>query len=142
MPSLVDDILACTDEILGIRDDIGAIKHTVHILTRTWDGSEVGDGNPVDATAQILPTPYLIDLFANIRLREGGKIEEGDLMVKHISKQSYPDFDVVSLKVTDDVTEKYYYINEKLYEVIHVKEDYVYWNIHIRQTAKQDTYIA
>lgn len=141
MPSIIEDVLACTDEILGIRDDIGAVKHPIYVLTRTWSGTERGNGTPVDSIEQILPTPYIVDLFANIRLREGGKVQEGDLMMKTISKQSYPSKDFITLKVPNNKTEKFYYINNKLYEVIHVSEKYVYWNVHIRLTAKQSTYI-
>lgn len=141
MSGIVTDILSITDDILGLRDDLGAKKQNVYILTRTWDGSELGDGTPSDVAVQILPTPHIVDYAHSLRLKEGGNIREGDIILKHLSKQTYTDESMIDCSVSDQVTEKYYYIDEKLYTVIHVKSDYVYWNVHIRKAAKQSTYL-
>lgn len=141
MPGIVDEILGCTDEILGIRDDLGATKHKVYLLTRIWEGEEIGDGNPIDSISQILPTPYLIDFSHDLRIREGGKIKQGDLMLKHISKQSYPSEKMIDCSVSDRKTEKFYYIDNQIYEVISVHEDYVYWNVQVRKTIKKKKYL-
>lgn len=138
---IVDDILSVTNDILGIRDDLGAIKHTVYILTRVWSGLERGSGTPSDSITQVLPTPYVVDLFADIRLKEAGRVREGDILIKTISKQSYPTEDTINLSVNNNKTEKFYYINGKIYEVVHIKQDYVYWDIHARQTIRQNTYL-
>jgi len=141
LSSIVNDILSITDEILGLRDDLGAIKHHVFIITRTWSGVEIGDGTPNDSNVQILPTPYLVDYSHSLRIREGGKIKEGDIILKMVSKQSYPDENTINCKVNDKKTEKYYYINGFLYEVISITSDYVYWNVQIRKTSKQTVYL-
>lgn len=141
MSGIVNDVLGCTDDILGLRDDLGAIKHKVYILTRTWTGSELGDGTPSDVTVQILPTPYLVDYSHDLRLREGGKIREGDIVLKHLSKQTYTEESMIDCSVDNKTTEKYYYIDGKLYNVVHVKSDYVYWNVHVRKAAKQTIYL-
>lgn len=140
MSGIVSDILSITDDILGLRDDLGALKHPIYILTRTWAGQEIGDGAAVDSSAQILPTPYLVDYSHSIKLREGGAIREGDIVLKMISKQSYPNEDQIDCSTATKKIEKFYYINGKMYEVISVTSEYVYWNVHLRRTAKQITY--
>lgn len=141
MSSIVDDILECTDDILGIRDELGATKHLVYILTRVWDGSERGDGNASDTTIQIKPSPQIVDYSHSLRLREGGKIREGDIVLKHLSKQTYTEESMIDCSVDDKLTEKYYYINGRLYNVIDITSDYVYWNVHVRKASKQKIYL-
>ncbi len=142
MSGIVEDLIGCTDEILGLRDEIGAVKSHVHILTRTWSGEEVGDGNPSDTIEQILPTPYVVNLHVNSRVKTGGAVKEGDVMLKHISKQSYPDENTVSLKNDNCKTvEKFYYLDGKLYNMFHVTSDYIYWNVHVRLTTKKKVYL-
>jgi len=140
MSGIVDDILECTDDILGLRDDLGVIKDLVYILTRVWPGKK-GVGNPVDSLAPILPTPYLVDLSHSLRLREGGLIKQGDILVKHISKQSYATEDLIDCTVEDDKTEKFYYFGGRLYSVISVEKEYVYWNVQVRKTSKTKVYL-
>jgi hypothetical protein len=136
---IVDDVLAITDEILGIRDDIGAIKETISILTRTWD-EEKGKGDYTDTIEQILPTPWLIDYAHRLDLKEGGNIRQGDILIKMISMESYATEDLIDCSVTDeDLTEKYYLIKDRLYEVVSVTQEYVYWNVLVRKTIK--TYV-
>jgi hypothetical protein len=135
--SIVQDILSITDDILGLRDDLGATKHLVYLFTRTWPATK-GVGIPVDAEVQVLPTPFLQDYSQDLRAREGGNVRQGDIIIKHISKQSYPTEDLVDCSVVDaKKVEKYYKINNRLYEVINVKEDYVYWNVQVRKTLKK-----
>lgn len=136
MSSIVDDVLGCTDEILGLRDELGAIKHKIFILTRTWTGNELGDGTSSDDKVQILPTPYLVDYSQSLRIREGGKVKEGDIILKHLSKETYTEESQIDCSVENRTTEKYYLINGYLYNVISVTSDYVYWNVHVRKTAK------
>lgn len=141
MSGIVEDVLSCTDDILGLRDDLGAIKHIVYILTRTWSGDELGSGIATDVIVQILPTPYLVNLDHNVRLVMAGKVKEGDIMLKHFSKQTYTEENMIDCSVGDKKTEKYYYVDQKLYNVVHIKSDYVYWNVHIRLTGKNKVYL-
>lgn len=135
--SIVSDVLSITDDILGLRDDIGAIKHHVYLFTRTWSVTK-GVGTPVDTEVQVLPTPFLQDYSQDLRAREGGSVRQGDIIVKHISKQSYPTEDLIDCSVANSTTtERYYKINNRLYEVVNVKEDYVYWNVQVRKTIKK-----
>lgn len=141
MSGIVEDLIGCTDDILGLRDELGAIKHEIYILTRNWTGEELGAGTPSDSISKILPTPYLVDYSHSLRLREGGNIREGDILLKTISKQSYPNESDIDCSVDDKKTEKYYYINGRLYNVISTTSHYVYWNVLVRKAAKQKTYL-
>lgn len=141
MSDIVKDILSCTDDILSLRDDIGAIKHHVYILHRIWTGTELGSGSATDTITQILPTPYIVDCSHSLRIKEGGKVKEGDLIIKNISKQSYTEEKEIDCSVINKNEEKYYYINERLYTVISVTSGYVTWNVQVRKSAKQKTYL-
>lgn len=139
--SIVDAVLACTDSILSVRDQIGAIKHQVYMLTRTWSGDEIGEGTPTDSLTQILPTPHIVDLSHSLNIREGGMIKQGDLILKSISRQSYPNESDIDCTKTIENVERYYFIDGRIYEVISVKRKYVTWQIQIRRTIKQKTFI-
>jgi hypothetical protein len=134
--SIVDDVLSVTDEILGLRDELGAIKHHVYLVTRVWP-SEKGLGVYAETIEQILPTPYIRDYSQDLRIKEGGNIRLGDIILKMISKETYTMESMIDCSVPDKRTEKYYKINGRLYEVISVTEDYVCWNVHIRKTIKK-----
>jgi len=132
---LIADLTAVADDILGVRDTIGAAIHNVYFVTRTWSGSEPGDGTATDVVTQMLPTPAIIDLAHNFKVSEVGRYKQGDLILKNISKESYPDHDTVRLKSTDSAVEKFYRVDSELYNVIHVKESYITWDVHIRRVA-------
>lgn len=133
--SIVNDILQNIDSYLGLRDELGAIKEPIYILTRTWE-SEKGLGLPVDLQVPVFPTPQLVDLTHSLRLREGGTIKQGDILLKMISKKTYPDEDMINLSVRDELTEKWYVIKGYTYEVISLTQDYVWWNVQLRKTSK------
>lgn len=139
--SIVEDVLSVTDSILSIRDEIGAVKSPVFILTRTWAGGEVGKGLPTDSLAQILPSPHIVDFGHDLRVKEGGAVKQGDLILKSISKQSYPLESDVDCSTDGEGIEKFYFINNRIYEVVHAKSRYVTWQVHVRKTIKQKTYL-
>lgn len=133
---LIDDLTLVADDILGIRDSIGAAIHNVYIVTRTWSGSEPGDGTPTDVVAQMLPTPALVDLSHKFVLQEPGRYKQGDIMLKGISKQSYGTEDIVRLKSASKAVEKFYRINSQLYVVVNVRESYITWDVHVRRVTQ------
>jgi hypothetical protein len=139
--SIVDEVLSCTDDILSIRDDIGALKHPVYILTRSWSGTERGSGTATDSTAQILPSPWVVDFSHSLRVLEGGNIRRGDILLKTISKEAYREECEIDCSVSEKNQERWYFIDGKLYEVISVTSEYVYWNVQIRKTSKQKVYL-
>lgn len=141
MSDLVNDILGCTDEILSIRDDLGAKKYQVSILTRVWSGTELGDGTPVDSVEKIYPSPYIVDYSQSLRLSEGGNVKEGDILLKNISRQSYANESDLDCSTNNKNIEKFYFINNRLYNVVSITRHYVYWNVMVRQTNKKKIYL-
>lgn len=133
--SLVDDIRADADDILSLRDQIGAVKKPVYLLARVW-GSAKGVGSPVDTFTQILPSPRIVEYSQDFRIREGGMIKQGDFMLKGISQESYPTEEHVNCTVNSALLEKWYCIDGWLYEVVSVNRKYVTWNVLIRKTSK------
>lgn len=133
---IVSDVLSVTDEILGLRDELGAEKAQVFIVTRTW-ATEKGVGGYTEQVSQMKPTPYIVDLSHKYQVLQGGAVRQGDLLLKTVSKETYKTEDIVSLRTSDKLTEKYYKINGSLYEVISVTDNYVYWNVQIRKTIKK-----
>jgi len=132
---IIDDLLPITNDILGVRDDIGAVIHPIYLVTRTWSGSSVGDGTATDTQLQVLPTPSIQAISHNLPALQAGVYQVGDLILKHISKQNFPLEDVVACKSTSVKVEKFYKINNKFYQVISVKESYVTWEVHIRKVS-------
>lgn len=130
---IIDDLLPITNDILGVRDEIGAVIHPIYLVTRTWSGVTVGDGTFADTQTQVLPTPQIENLFLKLPALQAGVVQSGDLLLKYISKQSYPDEDTVSCKSILDNVEKFYKINNNFYQVISVKESYVTWDVYIRK---------
>lgn len=135
MTGIVDDVLSVTDDILGLRDELGAVKKPIYIVTRTWSGAKRGEGTYTDSKVQVLPSPYLVDLSHSLRVREGGALKQGDLIIKMISKQKYSEAQING-SVDAPNLERWYYIGEYLYEVISVTEEYVYFNVQVRKTSK------
>ena len=123
------------DSILSLRDEIGAVKAPVYIVTRVWEDKK-GVGKFTDTKVQMLPSPRIVDLSHDMRIREGGIVKQGDLILKMISKESYSEKDI-DLSVTDDKTEKFYLIKNGLYEIVSVVDKYVVFQVHIRRTLKK-----
>ena len=138
--NIVDDILEIIDDVLGVRDEIGALKEEIFLLTRTWS-TRKGVGTPVDVKVRLLPTPNLVDLSHSLRLREGGMIKQGDILLKQISMKSYPTEDLIDCSSTNSLIEKFYYFGGRLYTVISIKKDYVFWNALVRKTSKTQVYL-
>jgi len=128
---LIDNV----DSILGLRDDIGAVKSPVFIVTRTW-GEQKGVGVPTDVKTQILPSPRIVEMSHDMRLREGGFVKQGDIILKMISKESYKETDI-DLSVPSDKVEKYYLVKNALYEIVSVVDKYVVFQVHLRRTLKK-----
>ncbi len=142
--TLIDSLIPNLDDVLGVRDSIGAKLRDVFILTRSWSGKNIGEGVFTDKTEQIKPTPYIVDYSQSIALRDGGAIRSGDLIIKGISKHKYPTMDKIDCRVDQSGlnVQKYYFINNMEYAVIQVKDDYVTWDIHVRKLSDETNKVS
>lgn len=129
---IIDSLLEVADDILSVREDIGAAIHLVYKVTRTWSGDSAHEGTYSDTKVKIDPTPGFRDLSMDIRALEGGTVQRGDILIQKISKASYPDKSEVSLECPEGNVERFYEIDNKLFRVIHVRESYIYWDVHVR----------
>lgn len=137
---IISDLLPAIDSILGVRDDIGAVIQPVYFVTRTWSGGAIGEGTPTDAEVQMLPSPGLKNFSHDVRLREGGVIKAGDIILQNVSKNSYNEAELDGTSSGDGV-EKLYRVGEKLYQVINVVEKYVTWDVQLRALSNQRRYV-
>jgi hypothetical protein len=136
---IIDSLLPAIDSILGVRDSAGAAISPVYLVTRTWSGSEVGEGTATDVDTRMLPTPGLKNFSQNINLREGGAVKSGDIILKSVSKNSYTLADLDGSSPSGNV-EKFYLVGTKLYQVINVLESYVTWDVQLRELSNQTRY--
>jgi hypothetical protein len=132
---IIADLTAVADSLFGVRDAIGAAKSSVYIATQTWSGSEIGAGTMVETTAQVVPSPGIEDLAHNQQVVVGGDYKSGDLLLKHISKQSYTTESAVDCTTALANVQKYYKIDGALYSVVRVESDYISWHVHIRRVS-------
>lgn len=132
---LLDDLTAVADSILGVRDTIGAVIQPVYLTVRTWTGAEPGDGSFTDVDTQVLPSPAIRDLSTDFQAQAAGNVEEGDLILKGISKQSYANRADVDCKSQLKNVERFYKVAGEIYNVTHVSESYITWNVRIRKAT-------
>lgn len=137
--TLIDSLLPNLDDALGVRDSIGAKLRDVFILTRTWSGRSIGEGDFTDEVEQVKPTPYIVDYSQSLEIRDGGSIRSGDLMIKGISKHKYQTMTDVDCRVNQDTSnvQKFYFVNNMEYNVIHVKDNYVTWDVQVRKISDE-----
>lgn len=135
--SVVSDLLSNVDSILGIRDDIGAALKEVWLVTRAWRGSEPGDGTYVETKVRMLPSPRVVEYTDQARIREGGAVQQGDIMLKMISKQSFPEAADIDCSSGDASVEKFYEVGGSLYRVVSVTEKHVTWSVLLRKLTSQ-----
>lgn len=138
--SIIESLKDCSDAILGIRDSIGADLKKIYVVTRTWSGGEVGEGNVVDSEMTLVNTPHIVDLSLNFRALEGGNVKQGDLLLKMVDKQRYPreTFEPTTLGPGQ---ERFMRIGEQLYTVIAVRERYLQFDIQVRPLSDQRRYL-
>ena len=136
---IVKAMLPAIDSILSIRDQLGAVIRPVSFLTRTWSGTEPGSGTATDSVVQLLPTPKIKEFSQDVRLREGGNIRAGDIILMGISRNKYTYQDLDSVTASKSV-EKFFMVGDKIYQIIQVTEKYVTFDVHIRELTNQARY--
>lgn len=143
---LVDSLLPSLNDILSVRDCIGAVIKPVSFLTRTWftdSGLTIAaaapEGFAKDATVRLLPSPAMKDYSQDIRLREGGAVKQGDIILTAISKASYVVTDLDASPLGANI-ERFYLVGTKLYQVINVTEQLLTWKVQLRELSNQTRY--
>ncbi len=128
------------DDILGLRDTLGAALMPVYMVERTWNGSEIGDGSATETKAQVLPSPRIVAMSDDSRVVTGGAVQLDDILLKGISKKSYPDKVDVDGTTDDQSIERFYEVDGNLYNVMQVTEKHLTWNVQIRKLTNQKRY--
>lgn len=137
MSGIVDDILESIDDVLSIRNDIGAEKKACKLIVRQWSGERVGDGSKTETSTEIYPAPWVVEYKADSKVFQGGVVRFGDIMLKHISKRSFTDESELRAESSSSNKERFYEVGGILYQPVNVLEDYVYWNVHLRRLSDQ-----
>lgn len=137
--NLRDELTECIDEcVLGVREELGLQLAEVSIVTRTWTAEEPGDGSFSDNVEVLSPSPQIVDYSHNIRVQEAGAIKQGDLILKMIPRATYTEEQLRTDTGIKNV-EKFIKVGNHYYRTIHVKENLVTWDIHIRKVSKDET---
>lgn len=144
--NLIASLLPNVDAILGVRDSIGAVIRPVYFLTRTWyttstfqtQSTDVG-GFAKDVVEQLLPSPQIVDLTQDIKVKAGGVVKNGDIILKGVSRNSFNESDLDGTSPANNV-ECLYIVGAKVYQVVKVTEKYVTWNIVLKELTNQTRY--
>lgn len=134
---MIDSLKDSSDCFLGIRDDIGASFKKVFLVKRKWSGVEPGDGTAKDVSTALLPTPRVVEFSHTFRVLEGGSVQQGDILLKGISKHKYPSQCQVDGSADGGAIENFYLVGDFLYKVISVTEKLLTWNVQLRKLSSQ-----
>ena len=137
MSNVVAGIRANVNDILSIRDSIGAALKVVNIVTRTWSGTELGEGDMSESKVRVLPSPHVVQYTNDLRLLQGGAVQQGDVMLKAVSQQSFPTQTDVDCSSELPNVEKFYELDGILYRVIAVTQKHVTWQVLLRRVGQQ-----
>jgi hypothetical protein len=133
---VISDLIPDINGILGVRDDLGAALKQVYLVTRTWTGAQIGAGSYTETRVQMLPSPRVVEFKNDLRIREGGAVKQGDVMLKMVSKETYAQADLDFSNVSGAV-EKFYELGGELYRPIGVTEKHVCWSVLLRRQSNQ-----
>jgi hypothetical protein len=136
---LIAGLMPSIDDILGIRDALGAVIDPVYFVTRTWASGEIGEGSAVDTLEQMLPSPELKNYSQDLRLREGAMVKQGDIILRNVSRNKYTEDQLDGSTIGVNV-ERLYLVGDKLYQVINIMKKYVTWDVQLRELSNQRRY--
>lgn len=136
---LLATILPSIDACLSVRDSAGVVFKKVYLLTRTWSGTQPGDGSATDKSVQMLPSPGVKDYSQDVRLREGGSVKAGDIVLKNVSKNSFQLSQLDGTSTAGNI-EQLFLVGDKVYNVINVTEKPVTWDVQLRELTNQTRY--
>lgn len=127
--TFINDLIEDVSDALSCRDDIGAIKDYVYIVSHQWSGDEPGRGLKTEFMTKVLPTPHVVDLRHNRTIIAAGKQAKGDILVKNISRKQFATEAEVDGSSDSNTKEVFYKIGEYYYNVISVKKKYATWDV-------------
>lgn len=147
MAGLIDDLKESIDDILAVRDDIGAVLQPVFFVTRTWytdaelttQATEIG-GYAADVEVRMRPSPGIKEFAHDLRLREGGMIKQGDILLTNISGNKFDLEDLNGSSPAANV-EKLFRVGDSIYQPIMPHQKYVTWDLQLRRLSNQTRYV-
>ena len=133
---IVNDLKGVAEDVLGIRDEIGAQKALVYKYVKNEDTEEV-------TWTKITPTPDIVDLSHNVRLQEGGAISQGDLFLKGFPISKYTEQFLETATVDGKLLILYVLKDPngytRAYTVNNIKKNYLTFDLHVtRYEASND----
>lgn len=134
---IVGNLKDSVNDILGLRDDLGAALTGVYIVTRIWSGSELGEGVAQEEKLQVLPSPRIFSFVDDSRVLQGGIIQLEDIKLKMISKANYSCKADLDCSSESENVEKFYEIDGQIYSVISVIEKHLTWDVMLRKRTNQ-----
>lgn len=137
--NLRESLLKCSDKILSVRQDMGAQLADVYLITRTWTGERVGEGDFTDESVKMDPTPSIMDFSHDVRVTEAGAVKAGDLILTGVSLNKYPDEATLRTQTTAKNVQKMYKINSHYYHVVRIVERFLTWDIQLRKIRVDET---
>ena len=137
MTKLKDSLGKCMDGFLDIRGQLGVELKDVAIVTRAWSGDRVGEGHHHDAAVMVKPKPAIRQYSHDMRLTENGAIKSGDVVIEKISKEKFPDEDLIYGRTGKRNCEIFYQLDCELYTVISVVEHLYWWDVQVRRLSSQ-----
>ena len=123
--------------ILEVRDRIGAALKDVYLVTNTWSGTQLGDGDVMSAKVLVGPSPRVVEFRSDNRVTQGGLVKSGDILLKMISKQTYPTVDLIDGTSSSQNVDRFYEVGGVKYTVLEVTEKHLYWNVLLRRRSNQ-----
>ena len=137
MSGVVDGVLQGVDSILSLRDSMGAGLKKVYFVERVYkNGVEIG-GEYIDTKKQMLPSPRVVEFKSDLRIKEGGLVKEGDILLKMVSKKTYPREKMLDGSSCKPHVELLYLVGDIYYRVVNVQEKHVVWSILLRRLSTQ-----
>lgn len=142
----IEAMLPAIDAALGVRDAVGAVILPVYLVTRIYysdSGLTVPNNQPEgyaqDMQKQVLPSPMIVQYKQDLRLREGGAVKAGDIVLKSISKNLYKESDLDGSTPSANI-QKLFLIGDKLYQVISVTQKYLTFEVQVRELNDHTRY--
>ena len=133
--SLIEGLKDCIDCILSIPESLGLVLHPVSIVERTWSGGELGKGQSSEVLKRMDPQPEILDYSHNFKLEQNGAYQQGDLLLRRISKNQFKHEADLLTTTKHRSKERFYLVGSKRYNVINVREELLWWEVQVRKMA-------